>query len=121
MSNPISTIENLNAIPGWIVYSGAIAGLVVAIIEVVRFIFSVSKTSKLEIRLTKEAFFRLTNFWGESLFTNAILLAREGPVEVRNVEFKLQKTSGSQKNFVLTCVHFGEKVRSFNGPMAEFN
>lgn len=102
MENLIDSID----LPNWVILVALIGG----IIEIVKFIFSLFRTPVLEVKLTKEVFFRLSN-WGESLFANVILLARNGIVEIKNVSFSLKRTTRSEKKYNLHVMNIGKKVK----------
>lgn len=67
----------------------------------------------LEVRLTRDSFFRLTDV-GESLFVHAVLLAREGPVLIDGVSLnlvRLPKPRTTAKTFPLDIIDHGEKIK----------
>jgi len=71
------------------------------------------RPSSLDLLLTRETFFRVLTT-GENVFANAVLLARNGAVLVESAELHLKKIDGSPKQFPLSVVYVGEKVRSTN-------
>lgn len=112
-------IQNTINLPSWVIYAGIIGGFVVSFIEIIKFILQLLKNANLEVILTRDLFFRLTNL-GEILFCNAVILSKQGDVEVRDINLSLVKKSGdSRKNYKLDIVQIGEKVARENETSAQ--
>lgn len=107
----MENLANNITLPNWLIYVGVVGGFVVSIIEIIRFVFALFKQPRLEIKLTREVFFRLNNA-GESLFANAVLLAKSGIVEVRNISFSLRRTTGSKKVYDIKVLNIGKKINT---------
>lgn len=112
-------VEN-PALPLWMIYAGSVAGLFVAGFQIFEWIHRLTRFPKLDIRLTKEVFFRLLDD-GETIFTNAVLIARHGPIEIKNIKFNLKKISGSKKDYIFAPRHIGNKVANPPNPYATNN
>jgi hypothetical protein len=67
------------------------------------------RTAELEVRLTRDAFVRLVDN-GEAIFCNVSMLARRGPVLVKNASIELSKLDGAKKNFPLEIIHVGTLI-----------
>ena len=109
-----------NIIPNWIVITGSLFGLLLGIFKIINWFDKLTKLPDLDVALTKELFFRLTNT-GENVFTNCVLIARNGPVEITDVNFTLKRISGSQKTFNISPVHMGNKIADPPNPYAAHN
>lgn len=109
----------LDFIPPWVIVAGIVLSIVVSIVGISRFLWEIFRVPVLEVRLTKECFFRLTQF-GENLFANAVLMAKKGSIETRNVRFLLVKTGEGRKEYPLNPICFGEKIPGPNS-FAEHN
>lgn len=115
------TLGEALKLPLWTIYGAFAVAFISTFIHVITGLLRLVRYPKLEILLTREVFFRL-NEWGECILSNAVLLARNGIVEIRNVEFELIKKSGAIKNYKLGPKHFGSKVPSTNSnPFAQNN
>lgn len=111
-NNVLQASEVLHLMPPWVVVIAIVSSLVLTIIHIVKAANLFSKLAYLEIRLTREVFFRITSL-GEVLFSNAILLARKGSIEIKNIWYELHKQSAkSEKGFKLNILKYGEKVRA---------
>ena len=91
--------------------SFAVATLL-AVLKAVEFF----RRGTLEVRLTKDSFFRLTET-GESLFVHAVLLARDGPALIDNISLKMNRrptdnARTAEKSFPLDIVDHGEKIKA---------
>jgi hypothetical protein len=101
-------------LPAWFVYSGIVGAFLLTLSQLFRLLYAILKKPTLELRLTNEIFFRLINE-GESLFANAVYLARNGVSEIKDIYFILEKNYTnltSRKTFQLKPLRFGKKVRS---------
>lgn len=87
-----------------------IFALIVSIITIITAITNWLKNSNLELKLTNEVFLRLSSD-GECVFTNAVLLARDGDVEIRSIELKLKRSDIHNTEYTLRAKRFGEKVK----------
>lgn len=103
--------------PTWMLWFAFIASGVLTIVKIVESLFVAANRPKLEVRLTKEIEFRVLGS-GDSIFANAVLLARNGPLLISDTTMILSKIDGAQKQYPLEIVRFGEKVRS-TGPIAD--
>lgn len=115
---PTATTNTTNSttyLPEWFFAFAAIISSVAVILEIYKGISSIIKVPDLNVKLTKEIFFRITNS-GETLFANAILIARKGLVEIKDVRFEMTKvkTQGaeSEKKYSITPSSFGQKTLS---------
>lgn len=64
------------------------------------------RTAELDTKLTKDCFYRLMD-QGEAIFCRVTVIARNGPVLIRDVNVTLTKTDGAQKTFPLDVIQFG--------------
>lgn len=103
--------------PLWLIVSGSIAGLTTAIIQIVYALKRILSAGVLEVTLTKEVFFRITEY-GENIFAHAVFVARNDFVEIREVSFTLSKVDQPTKNYKLSVLYTGEKVHG-KGVFAE--
>lgn len=109
MENEIISVSQQIALPPMLIYVGVIGGILVSVIEIVRFLLYLLARPLLEVRLTKEVFFRLIDL-GECVFANVILLAKNGDIEVKDTLFTLKKLSGNKKEYLLNTAHIGRKI-----------
>jgi hypothetical protein len=101
-------------LPTWLVNTGAILAIILTILH----IRDLLKAGRLEVRLTREVFFRLTDK-GESLFANAVLLCRREPVEIRSIYLMLTRSSGSRKEYPVEPIWFGQKLAATGNVYAQ--
>jgi hypothetical protein len=101
----------------WMVLFAFWASLVLTLVKIGEALISAFRQPRLNLHLTQDVFFRLTDF-GEALFCNPVLLAWNGPVLISTVTACLTKTDAPQKSFPLKVLAFGEKVRG-QGPIAD--
>lgn len=101
----------------WMVVFAFWASLILTLVKIGEAIFTALRRPRLDFSLTREVFFRLTDF-GEALFCNPVLLAWNGPVLVTSINARLDKTDSPRKSFPLKVLAFGEKVRG-QGPFAD--
>src|SRR5574343_1815041 len=99
----------IKGIPDWLVWTGSIAGILAVAIHFLSFVFNFFRRGKLEVKLTKEIFFRVSQL-GECLFPNVVLFARNGPIEIKNILFELHKFGSYQKKYKLSLLYFGDKL-----------
>jgi hypothetical protein len=96
--------------PLWAQFLNFALTILLGILKFVEFL----RRGRLEIRVTRDCFFRITDF-GEQLFIHGVLLARDGPVLILNVSATLRRLASSQattlKSFPLEIVNHGEKVK----------
>jgi hypothetical protein len=98
-------------LPLWAQLSNLAITLLLAVLRAVEFL----RRGTLEVRITRDCFFRLTDF-GEALFVHGVLLARNGPVLIQDVAVTLKRlaprgTTVAEKSFPLTIISHGEKVK----------
>lgn len=79
-------------------------------LKIIDLIIRAARKPRLDVRLTPEAFFRLTDY-GETLFCNSVALAWNGPVVITDTKAVLQKTDSPMKTFPFKVLQFGEKVK----------
>ncbi len=84
---------------------GFMGSLILGWIRLLEFL----RTAELEVRLTRDAFVRLVDD-GEALFCQVSMLARRGPVLVKQVSIELNKLDGARKNFPLEIIHVGTLI-----------
>jgi hypothetical protein len=101
-------------IPPWFIDLGAILAVLLTALRIREFL----KTGHLDVRLTREMFFRITDH-GESIFTNAVFLCRWEPVEIRSVGFELTCVSGSTKTYAVEPIWIGAKLPVANNVYAQ--
>ena len=99
-------------------FAFVVSGLL-AFLTIIAIIISLTKRPVLKFRLTREIFFRLTDF-AEAIFANGVLVSENGGIFIDDISFKLNKTNNPKKSFTLRCAFFGEKVRGLL-PISEFN
>lgn len=109
----------IDRVPEWLGWTGSIAGIFAVIIQIIFFIFNFFRRGKLEAKLTKEIFFRISDL-GECLFPNVVLFARDGGVEIKDINFELKRIGPSQKKYTLSVLFMGDKKNGI-GPFAENN
>lgn len=99
-------------VPLWMQVTSFTLAAFLAILKAVEFF----RRGKLEVRITRDSFFRLTDL-GEALFVHAVLLARNGPVLIQGVTITLKRivpkgsTTIAEKSFPLEIKNHGEKVK----------
>lgn len=101
----------------WVVLFAFWASLVLTLLKIGEVVSSALRQPKLDLHLTQDVFFRLTEF-GEALFCNPVLLAWNGPVLISGVTARLNRTGSPQKSFPLKVLAFGEKVKG-QGPLPD--
>lgn len=110
-------------VPAWLLWSSFILSILVSAIGVIKTIVRYFTKASLEVRLTRELFFRLSNY-GECLFPNIVAIARNGEVEIRDVRFELEKqknsASSAEKKFHISPIFFGDRIAG-KGPFADNN
>ncbi len=98
------------SLPLWLQITGLIAGLLWPLYQ----LYSAISGPKLEVRLTKDLFFRFINL-GECLFTRSILIAEHGNVLITDVAANLVLISaGKSKSWELEFLKFGEVMTDKN-------
>jgi hypothetical protein len=102
----------------WMIQFAFWASLVLTILKLLELIQRATLQPHLDLRLTREVFFRLIDA-GEALFCHAVLLARNGAVLVCETNATLKKLDRPEKTFPLKVVAFGEKVKG-TGPLSDF-
>jgi hypothetical protein len=110
-------MPSLDPTNNWMITFAFWASLILTLIKIVEAIISALRQPSLNFSLTREVFFRLTEF-GEALFCNPVLLAWNGPVLISSITAQLKKIDSPQKTFPLKVLAFGEKVRG-QGPFAD--
>ncbi|MFG1486111.1 hypothetical protein [Halobacteriovorax sp. RZ-2] len=114
--------QSTNNIPELLLWFAFIGGLTVTSFQILKFIIQFIVPSKLDIRLSKEVFFRVSE-WGESLFPNIILISRRKTSEIKSISFELKKVSKenstSEHKFLVKPKYFGEKTKVDGVPIAE--
>lgn len=111
--------STLISLPFWMQLFAFIASSFLIILTIIRIIIQLAKKPKLQFRLTREIFFRITNF-EEAIFANGVLVAKNDGILIDNISFNLNKTDDPRKSFPLRIAYFGEKVRGLS-PFSEFN
>ena len=82
-------------------------------------LFEYFKQPVLEVRVTNDSFFRLTQT-GEAFFCHAVLLARNAAVLIKRVDITLRRVNlkgrrdRAEKSFPLEVLDYGEKVQGPN-------
>lgn len=114
--SPNDTIEISLRAPDWLVTASIVVTSILALSQIVK--LYLNRRGYLEIRLTRETFFRL-GVDGECLFMNAVILSRNGPVEIRAIEFLLKRLESSQKQYTLSLSNIGTKVIDYEGNLAK--
>jgi hypothetical protein len=105
-------------LPLWTLYFAFWASLGLTVLKIAELAFAAFRSARLDLRLTREAFFRLTDY-GETLFFNSVLLAWNGPVLILDSKATLLKTDSATKAFPLRILQVGEKVKSTGGPFPD--
>lgn len=111
MSTPSPEPQNL---PVWMVIFAFLASVVLTIFKISESIFKVFWKSTLEIVLTREVFFRIFET-GESLYSNAVLIAYDSGALIKDIQATLRKENGATKEFILRVAQVGEKYRTADG------
>jgi hypothetical protein len=96
-------------LPLWMQITSFAVAAFLALLKALEFF----RRGTLEVRLTRDSFFRLTEN-GEALFVHGVLLAREGPVLIDNVSVTLKRLPGNrttEKTFPLDIIDHGEKIK----------
>jgi hypothetical protein len=99
----------IHALPLWAQILSLSVALFLALLRAIEFF----KVPELYVRLTRDMFFRLIED-GEALFCHAVLLARNGPVLIREINLKLKRKGNrarAEKLFPIQILRFGEKVK----------
>ena len=113
MQVPPGSDKIISYLPSWLVLSSFIFSFFYTVLGVIYLLIKFFKPPVLNVRLTKEVFFRLTDMYGESIFTNAVLLVREKPIEIIDINFVLKKISGGgTKEFLIVPEMIGKKVKN---------
>jgi hypothetical protein len=99
------------SIPLWMQITSFAVATFLAILKAIEFF----RRGTLEVRLTRDSFFRLTDF-GESLFVHAVLLDRDGPALIEKVSLTMRRLPTNdgrtaEKLFPLDIIEHGEKVK----------
>ncbi len=94
----------MSSLPLWLQIVGLIGGLLWPVYQLIIAVIG----PKLEVKLTRDLFFRFIVV-GECLFIRSVLLAERGSVLIKNVEAKLKRTGpGAEKKWDLEFLKFGE-------------
>jgi hypothetical protein len=98
-------------IPVWMQIASFAVATLLGVLRAVEFF----RRGTLEVRLTKDSFFRLTDS-GETLFVHAVLLDRDGPALIDKVSITMNRlptenARTAQKSFPLDIVDHGEKIK----------
>jgi hypothetical protein len=101
--------QPLASLPLWMQYFSFGVSAILAAIK----IWDWSRMGQLDVRLTREAKFRIADS-GETIVCNAVLLARNRPVLVRNMAAVLLKKDVPNKSFPLEILQFGERTKGVN-------
>lgn len=94
----------------WMLQFAFWASLILTGLKISEVIVRVVRKPRLDVRLTPEAFFRLTDY-GETLFCNSVSLAWNGPVVIVDTRAVLRKVDPPTKSFPFKVLEFGEKVK----------
>lgn len=112
MENVSLTDTTSVGLPLWVQAASLVITLVLAGLRLVEFF----RRGTLEIRLTRDSFFRLSDR-GETLFVHSVLLARDGPVLIQDVAVTLRRIASkkpqktTEKKFALQIIDHGEKIK----------
>lgn len=96
-------------LPLWLQLVSLGIALFLAVLRAVEFF----KLPELYVRLTRDLFFRLIDD-GEAIFCHAVLLARNGPVLIQEIDLSLRRKGNhgtAEKLFPIQILKFGEKVK----------
>ena len=99
----------IHALPLWAQILSLSVALFLALLRAIEFL----KFPELYVRLTRDLFFRLIED-GEALFCHAVLLARNGPVLIRDINLTLKRKGNrarAEKHFPIQILRFGEKLK----------
>jgi hypothetical protein len=96
--------------PAFMLYFAFIASLLLTLLKIWEIIYSGLARPTLNLRLTMDAFFRVTD-WGEAFFCTPVLLAWKGPLLILDAQATMTKTNDPKKHVRLEILAFGEKVR----------
>lgn len=98
-----------HGLPTWAQVVSLLVALFLALLRAIEFF----KLPGLYVRLTSDLFFRLIDD-GEAMFCHAVLLARNGPVLIQDIDLALKRKGNreiAEKHFPLRILQFGEKVK----------
>ena len=101
----------------WMLWFAFVASAALTLLKIGELILAATRRPKLEVRLTKEIEFRILDS-GDSIFANAVLLAKNGPLLITDASMVLSKIDGARKQYPLEIIRFGEKVTGA-GPIAD--
>lgn len=104
-------------LPSWSEYFSFYVSAVLTVAALIAAVYRASQRAELELRLTRESFFRWIDI-GEALFANVVMLGRNAPVLIESASFSLKKTDGAEKTYPVAIVNIGEKARG-QGTIAE--
>lgn len=99
----------IHSLPRWAQILSLSVALFLALLKAIEFF----RFPKLDVRLTRDMFFRLIDD-GEALFCHAVLLARNGPVLIQDINLTLKRKGSrarAEKVFPIQILKFGEKVK----------
>jgi len=101
--------SSIHSLPLWAQILSLSVALFLALLRAIEFF----RFPKLDVRLTRDMFFRLIDD-GEALFCHAVLLARNGPVLIQDINLTLKRKGNrarAEKVFPIQILKFGEKVK----------
>lgn len=107
-------IPDPQVLPYWMILFAFVASLLLTILKVLEGIFTAFRKSTLDIVLTREVFFRIFET-GESLYSNAVLIAYDSGALIKDITANLKKENGATKEFTLRVAQIGEKYRTADG------
>jgi hypothetical protein len=101
----------------WMVKFAFWASVILTVFKIVELAVNIARTPRLDLRLTPDVFFRLTDF-GETLFCNSVLLSWNGPIVIVETHPTLDKIDSPTKSFPFKVLQFGQKVKGA-GPLPD--
>lgn len=100
--------------PYWMLVFSFIASLLFTILAIIEGVCRIFQKATLDIVLTREVFFRILES-GESLYTNAVLVAYNSGALIQDLKVSLKKQNGATKTFTMRVAQIGEKFRTQDG------
>ena len=94
----------------WMLAFAFWASVFLSLLRIFELLAKFLRRPQLDLRVTPEAFFRLTDF-GETLFCNSIQLSWNGPLVISDTRAVLEKIDSPVKSFPFRILEFGEKVK----------
>lgn len=104
MENTAATL----GLPQWVLIAFFFIGGISTIFQIVKTVTEWIKAPSLEVRLTKELFFRFLDL-GECAFLNTVYLVRNGTIEINDVSVTLTRLGDPSRSYKLVLERIGEK------------